>query len=244
MASEEFSLESYETFLNRDEQAFYDWGIGILEDAGVVGVLKNKTVYLGNSLQGEIETSVGPAYVFALTKRSVEFSLGRCEAFPIGYEDVVLETGLNRIEASQVSYAFDSIRRNSAYLRAWTQSTAIATRGSTAFSNFRIASGAEIALEFETDSGNFTIRVRPTMKCGVYKYSVTDIRLQLQCSTRIADAVLSDAAEEVGAVPSPLSIVSGMVLSAEKVRSYPEWIASSASSGDRRGQTLPGKRSL
>ena len=180
---------------------------------------------MGNSLQGEIDTGAGPAYVVALTKRSVEFSFGRSETFPIGFESVVLEAGLNHIEASQVGRAFDCIRRNSAYLRAWRRSTTIATRGSTAFRDFRIVNGAEIAMELETDSGDFAISVRPAMKFGVFEYSVTDTVLQLQCSSRVADAVLSDAAEEVGAVPDPSSIVSAMILAAETARSDREWIA-------------------
>lgn len=54
-----FVLESYESLGSRDEQQFFDWSIGILEDAGVVGVLKNEYVYQAAILHGEIQVGAG-----------------------------------------------------------------------------------------------------------------------------------------------------------------------------------------
>lgn len=60
VVSQKLSLETCETYLNPVEQRFYDWSIGKLEDAGVVGALEAGDVYLGASFRGRIYTGVMP----------------------------------------------------------------------------------------------------------------------------------------------------------------------------------------
>lgn len=233
-APQSMTLEPAETFLNNKEQRFYDWAIGTLEDAGVAGVLKNVNLYAGTTLQGEIDAGLNPAYWFALTRTTAEFGLIEGDTTPLAFQAVVVDTRGDDIEAGQVRRAFNQVRGQSAYLRAWKESTSLATSGSTAFREFCLLNGSETELTFENEFGDYTVRVRPTVKQNAFAYSVTDNRLGLECTPRVADALLSDAADETGADPVPASIVFAMIRIGDVARSDPEWVVASNSSPSRR----------
>lgn len=228
------TLEFLETFLNKDEQRFYDWAIGTLEDAGVVGVLKNVNLYAGTTLQGEVDTGANIAYWFALTRTTAEFGLLERDTTPLGFQPVVVDTRGDDVEAGQLRRAFNQIRSQSAYLRAWKESTSLGTLGSTVFREFRLLNGSETELTLENELGEYTVRVRPTVKRNAFAYSVTDNRLGLPCTPRVADALLSDAADETGADPDPASIVYAMIRVGDMARSDPEWLVASNSSPSHR----------
>lgn len=233
-ATRGMTLDVVETFLNREEQRLYDWVIGIMEDAGVVGVLKNVNLYSGSTLQGEIDTGVNPGYWFALSRTSAEFGLLEGVTTPLAFETVTVETSGDDIEAGQVRRAFNLVRCQSAYLRSWRESTSLATLGSTAFRQFRLLNGSEMEMILENDFGEYTVRVRATVKQTAFEYSVIDNRLGLQCTPRVADALLSDAADDTGADPDPASIVCAMTRVADLARSDIEWLAASENSASRR----------
>lgn len=226
VGSQAFSLETYETFSRRDEQCFFDWGIGILEDAGVVGVRKNDYLCLSWTLRGEIDTGVGKPYSLALTRSSVGFGFGEPKSNSIQFADVMFETGGEAIEAKQIGDAFDCIRRQSAFLRAWKDCTSMMSTPSTIFKDLRILfDGSEIEMEVETDLGEFTVSVRRSTDWDVFQYSLTDAQLPIAYSARVADALLCDAAEDAGGVPDPSEVVCAMIGAAEMARSDPEWLA-------------------
>ncbi|MDQ0770244.1 hypothetical protein QF031_002993 [Pseudarthrobacter defluvii] len=58
---------------SRDEQRFFDWCIGILEDAGVVGIVRNDYIYQASTLHAEIHPQSGSPYFLMLARKSVEF---------------------------------------------------------------------------------------------------------------------------------------------------------------------------
>lgn len=223
--SQRFSVEIYETFLNSNEQIFYDWSIGMLEDAGVVGVLINDNVYLGSSLQAAIVTGPTPAYTVTLTRNSVEFGLVEADPVPISFGAIVMDAGEEEIEANQVGRAFKAIRRQSAFLRAWKECTSLASANSTLFSDLRFLDQSEIELDLEIDLGEFTVNVRPRANLNVFDYTVMDNRLGAFCSPLIADGILSYAASDVRAVRSPSPIVCAMIGAAEGAQNDREWLA-------------------
>lgn len=232
-APQSMTLEFDETLLNNKEQRFYDWAIGTLEDAGVAGVLKNVNLYAGTTLQGEIDAGLNPAYWFALTRTTAEFGLIEGDTTPLAFQAVVVDTRGDDIEAGQVRRAFNQIRGQSAYLRAWKESTSLATSGSTVFREFCLLNGSETELTLENEFGEYTVRLRLTVKHNAFAYSVTDNRLGLECTPRVADALLSDAADETGADPVPASIVCAMIRVGDVARSDPEWVASNSSPSRR-----------
>lgn len=233
-AARSMTLEFVETFLNKEEQRFYNWAIGTMEDAGVVGVLKNVDLYAGTTLQGEVDTGANPAYWFALTRTTAEFGLLEGDTTPLVFQAVVVDTHGDDIEAGQVRRAFNQVRGQSAYLRAWKESTSLATSGSTAFREFRLPNGSEIELTLENEFGEYTVRVRPSVKRTAFAYSVTDNRLGLPCTPRVADAILSDAAEEAGSVPDPSAIIGAMLRTADMARYDQGWLSAQANTVERR----------
>ncbi|MCO4239481.1 hypothetical protein NG702_19080 [Pseudarthrobacter sp. MDT3-28] len=220
-----FTIQSIDSLKTREERTFYDWSVGILEDAGVVGVLKNDYVYQASALHGEIDTGAGAPYVVALSWSSVEFDFGEADVAPIEFSDAVVETEADEIEASQVGRAFRAARRESALIRAWKDSTSMAGTRSILFRDLRIhPREGEIAMDIETDALELTITVRRTQTPGVFRYALTG-REPILNSVRVADAILCDVAEETGGVPSPSAIILAMIGAADVVQSDPEWLA-------------------
>jgi hypothetical protein len=64
--SESFTLEVDDSLRTREERRFFDWSVGILEGAGVRGILKNDYVYQATTLHGEIHTGAGTPYIVTL----------------------------------------------------------------------------------------------------------------------------------------------------------------------------------
>lgn len=223
--AQKFAIESTDGLMTREEQSFYEWSIGILEDAGVVGVLRNDYVYQASTLHGEIDTGAGAPYIVALSRSSVEFSFGEPDVAPIEFTDAVVETDADGIEASQIGRAFQAARRESALLRAWKDSTSMACNGSVLLKDLHVLPReGEIAMDIEAYDLDFTVTVRRTQNPSVFRYSLTGTVPVLN-SVRVADAILCDVAEETGDVPSPSTLICAMIGTADVVQSDPEWLA-------------------
>ena len=221
--TQELTIEEVDSLRSRKEQRFYDWSVGVLEDAGVVGILKNDFVYHSSALHGDIDTRAGRPYSFALTKTSVEFYPGESDAAPIAFTGSSIDTDGDEIEASQVRSAFQAARRQSALIRAWKHSTSMAGMPSVQFKNLHVLPN-QVAMEVETELLDFTVAVHRTATPGIFRYLLT-AELPLVSSARVADAILSDVAEEAGGVPAPFSLIHSMIIAAEAVRGDPEWVA-------------------
>jgi hypothetical protein len=229
VAPRTFALETYENLRSREEQKFFDWSIGILEDAGIVGVLKNDYVYQATTLQGEIDTGAGRPYSVTLSRTSVDFDDGGTGRRPIQFTGAMVETEGEELEANQVGGAFDSARRQSALTRAWKDCTSMTGTHSIIFKDLRILfSDSEFAMEMETDLGELSVNIRRTSTAGLFKYSLTNAEVPIVYSPRVADALLCDAAEEAGGHPEPATILCAMIGAAELARRDPEWLAAAA----------------
>lgn len=234
-ASQAFALETNEGLRSREEQKFFDWSIGILEDAGIVGILRNDYVYKASTLHGDIHTGAGRSYSVTLSRTSVEFDDGETATGPIQFAGAVLETEGEDLEANQVGRAFDAARRQSALLRAWKDCTSMRSAGSVIFKDLRILfNDSEFAMDVESDLGEFTVTIRRTANADVFRYSLTDASTPIVHSPRVADALLSDTAEEAGGVPEPASILCAMIGAAEIAQRDPEWLAANARRRTRR----------
>jgi hypothetical protein len=228
---QELSIKSYETYLNPAEQRFYDWSIGILEDGGVVGSLEVGDVYLSSSFQAQIYTGAMPLYTASLTRTCVEFAHLLTDPLPIQFEAVFVDNDEEVIEATQVGRAFRTIRRQSAYLRAWKESTQLASTSSTLLSDLRIVD-SRIELDMEVlEAGQFTVAVCPTARSGMYEYYVRDNDSQYLCSPSIADVILNSAAKGLKARCDPSTIVCAMIRAGETLPFDCEWVPLEPSHG-------------
>lgn len=235
MAAQAFALETNESLRSREEQKFFDWSIGILEDAGIVGVLRNDYVYQASTLHGEIHTGAGRPYSVTLSRTSVDFDDGETAEGPIQFTDAMLETEGEDLEANQVGRAFDSARRQSALLRAWKDCTSMRSTYSVIFKDLRVLfNDSEFAMDVETDLGEFTVTIRRTPNAEVFRYSLADAATPILHSPRVADALLCDTAEEAGGVPEPAEILCAMIGAVEMARRDPEWLAASMRRRTRR----------
>jgi hypothetical protein len=233
--SQALALETNESLRSREEQKFFDWSVGILEDAGIVGTLKNDYVYQATTLHGEIDTGAGRPYSVTLSRTSVEFDDGETAEGPIQFTGAVLETEGEDLEANQVGRAFDSARRQSALLRAWKDCTSMRSAGSVIFKDLCILfNDSEFAMGVESDLGEFNVTIRRTANAEVFRYSLTDAGTPIVHSPRVADALLCDTAEEAGGVPEPAAILCAMIGAAEMAQRDPEWLAASARRRTRR----------
>lgn len=234
-AEQSLALESCDSLRSRDEQRFFDWCIGVMEDAGVVGTLGNDYVYQSSSLHGEIYPSAGSPYLLTLTRTSVEFDIPESKRAPIQFDPAIFETHGEELEANQVSATFNMIRRQAALLRAWKDCTSMASNQSVIFKNLRMPLGdSELAMDVESPSAEFTIVVGRLPNRGTFNYSLTDAESPIMYSPRVVDALLSDAAEDAGGVPEPASVVLAMIRSAWLARRDPEWLAADTGRIDRR----------
>lgn len=234
-AEQSLAFESYDSLRSRDEQMFFDWCIGIMEDAGVVGVIWNDYVYKASSLHGEIYPSEGSPYLLVLTRTSVEFDLPEGKDAPIKFEAATVETDGEELEAYQVRAAFNMIRRQAALVRAWKDSTSIASNHSVIFKNFRtLTNEPEIAVDVETALAEFTVVVVPrTPTSRTFNYSIVDAPSPIAYSSRVVDALLSDVAEDAGGVPQPGTVVLAMIRTSWLARRDPEWLAVEASGSSK-----------
>jgi hypothetical protein len=223
-----FILEQDESLRTREEQRFFDWSIGLLEDAGVVGILKNDYVYQSTTLHGEIHGG-GKPYSLTLSRTSVEFDAGQTYDLPIQFTGAAVETEGEDLEAHEVRSAFDSVCRQSALTRGWKDCTSMSSNHSIIFKDLRILySESEIALDVEADLCQFTVSVHRTSATGVFRYSLTDADAPIVHSPRVADALLSDVAEDAGGDPQPSTILAAMIGAAGLARIDPEWLAAKA----------------
>jgi hypothetical protein len=226
VTSELFTVDADESLRTREERRFFDWGVGILEDAGICGVLKNDYVYQAATLHGEIHTGAGRPYAVTLSRTSVEFEEGGSEKPPVHFAGGSFETDGDDLEASQVGCAFDTVRRQSALIRAWKNCTSMRSTHSILFKELRILFGEPgFAMDVETDLGEFTVTIRRTSNPDVFRYSLTGAETPIVHSPRVADALLSDAAEEAGGDPEPAAILGAMIRATWLASQDPEWLA-------------------
>lgn len=226
---EAFILEQDESLRTREEQRFFDWSIGLLEDAGVVGILKNDYVYQSTTLHGEIHAGGGKPYSLTLSRTSVEFDAGDKDDHPIQFTGAAVETEGEDLEAHEVRSAFDSICRQSALTRGWKDCTSMSSNHSIIFKDLRVLySESEIALDMEAALCQFTVSVYRTSETGVFRYSLTDADAPIVHSPRVADALLSDVAEDAGGDPQASTILGGVIGAAGLARIDPEWLAAKA----------------
>lgn len=224
-----FALESYEGLRSRDEQKFFDWSIGILEDAGVVGVLKNEYIYQAASLHGEIQVGAGAPYSIELSKTSVDFRQGDDINAPIQFTTGPVGSEGEDIEAHEIRSSFESVCQQAALQRAWKFCTAMTSTHSVVFRDLRLLfGGSEFGMDVETDFGEFTVTVNKWSRPGAFGYSLSNAQAQIVYSQRVADALLCDAAEAAGGVPDPARIVFAMIGAVERARRDPEWLAAAA----------------
>jgi hypothetical protein len=224
-------VEDYQQFIRPDEQKFYDWCIDLLEDSGVVGELKNERLYLGTALSGQLAVG-GESYYFELSRTSVHFASGNRSHPPIRFSGASVETEGSDIEASQVGKAFDSIRRQAILNRVWASFTSLGSNPVVGISDFRLGEGRSLAsMEIETTLGECTVSIRRGLQADAFRYSVFHAAGSAELSPRIADALLADVAEDLGASPVPESILDPMIGVAERARSDNEWL--SVGSGGR-----------
>jgi hypothetical protein len=215
-ASQVFALGSDESYGSLREQRFFDWCIGILEDAGVVGVMNNEYLYRADTLHGEILDHGGWVYSLAISKTSVIFQHGSAhgdpEPAPILYSGSEVETRDEELEASQVRRAYCALRRQLALLRAWTATTHLRSTPSISFRDLRLfLNDTQIEMEVETGLGECTVSIERTSKSGVFRYTLASYENSTVYTARVADALLSDAAEEAGGHPEPASILCAMI---------------------------------
>lgn len=220
-SDQRLTIESADGLRSRDEQTFYDWSVGILEDAGVVGVLKNDYVYQASTFHGDIDTGAGK-YSVMLSRADVEFGLRESRAAPIEFTGAIVDTAADVLEASQVGNAFLSVRRQSALVRAWKDATSMASTSEVLFNDLRVLSN-QVAMDLETEFLDFTVTVRRST-LGIFEYALTGNQ-PIVNSVRVADAVLCDVAEGAGGIPNPSTLISAMILVADKVQRDPEWLA-------------------
>lgn len=230
------TLEDDESLRTREEQKFFDWSIGILEDAGVVGVLKNDYVYQSTMLHGEIHVGAGTPYFVTLSRTSVEFDDRQTGGNgPVQFTGARVETEGEDLEAQQVGRAFDCVCWQSALTRAWNDSTSMGSNHAVIFKDLRLLSSeGEIAMDVETDLCQFTVSMHRTSKSGVFLYSLTDADTPIVQSPRVADALLSDVAEDAGGDPQPAAILGAMTTAIGLARIDAEWMAAEARRRTRR----------
>lgn len=234
MAEKSLALESYDSLRSLDEQRFFDWCIGIMEDAGVVGTLRNDYVYQFSSLHGELHPSAGSPYILVLTRTSVEFDIPESKDAPIKFDPAIFETDGEELEANQVRAAFNMIRRQAALLRAWKDSTSMVSNQNVIFKNLRMPlSDSELAMDVETPFAEFTIVVRRMPIRRAFNYSLTGAENPIVYSPRVVDALLSDAADDAGGVPEPATVVLAMIGTAWLARRDTEWLAAGAGRNSR-----------
>lgn len=223
-----FTVETDDVLRSRQERSFFDWGIGILEDAGLAGVLKNDYVYQSTTLKGEIHPETGTPYSLSLSRTSVEFDYGLGTGGPIQFTDAMVETDGPEIEAAQIRRTLELARRQSVLLRAWKNCTSLRSSHAVIYRDLRpVFHDSELAMDVSMDLAEFTVAIRRTSEVGVFRYSLTDVETPMMHSPRVVDALLSDAAEEAGGVPEPVTILGAMVRAAEAARRDPEWLGAS-----------------
>ncbi|MDQ0770241.1 hypothetical protein QF031_002990 [Pseudarthrobacter defluvii] len=128
------------------------------------------------------------------------------------------------IEANELRSAFDMIRRQAALVRAWMDSTSLASNENVVFKNFRIAAGgSELAMDVEVPQAGFSIVVRKLPTPGKFTYSLSGLDNPFVHSPRVVDALLSDAAEDAGGVPDPATPIMAMIATAWLAQRDPEW---------------------
>jgi len=218
------TVEDYQRFIRPDEQKFYDWCIGLLEDSGVVGELKKERLYLDSAMSGQLAVG-GDYYHFELSRCSVHFANEHLSHRPIRFSEASIETEGSDIEASQLRKAFDSIRRQAILNRIWASCTSLGSSPAVEISNFRLGEGFSLAsMELETSLGECTVSVRRGVHADAFRYSVFHAAGSTELSPRVADAILADVAEDLGASPVPESILDAMIEVADRTRSDQEWL--------------------
>jgi hypothetical protein len=229
-------VEDYQQFIRPVEQKFYDWCIGLLEDSGVVGSLKNERLYLDTALSGQLEAG-DELYYFELSRTSVNFEVASEKRThrPIRFSGVGIETEGSEIEASQVGKAFDSVRQLSILNRVWASFSSLASNPAVGMSDVRLGQGRSlIAMEIETSLGECTVSIRRGPQEETYRYSVFHAAGSAELSPRIADAILADVAEDLGAPPTPESILDAMIGVSVRARADQEWLSVGIGRGVRR----------
>lgn len=206
-----------------DEQKFYDWCTDLSEDSGVVGNLSDERLYLDTALSGRLQVG-GESYYFEMSRTSVNFASEKPIDPPIGFSGVGVETEGSEIEATQVGKAFVSIRQQAILNRVWASSTSLTSIPAVGISEFRLGEGRSQALmTIETGLGECTVSIRRGPQ-ETFRYSVFLAAVSAELSPRIADALLADVAEDLGASPVPESIPDPMFAAAERARTDQEWL--------------------
>ncbi|MDQ0870162.1 hypothetical protein QFZ70_002635 [Arthrobacter sp. V1I9] len=225
LAPPALTVEDYQQFVRPDEQKFYEWCIDLMEDSGVVGELKNERLYLDSALSGEVAVG-GECYHFELSRTSVHFASEDRIHPPIRFSGAGVETEGRDLEASEVGKAFDLIRRQAILNRVWASCTSLGSTAAVGISDFRLGEGRSVAsMEIETSLGECTVSIRRGLQADAFRYSVCQAASSTELSPRVADAILADVAEDLGASPFPESILDAMIGVANRARGDLEWLS-------------------
>lgn len=220
-------VESLDEFRAPLERRFYDWVIGVLEDAGVVGILRDDYVYQASSFHGKLHVAEGVTLALSLTRYSVEFLLDDSVQAVISFDEENIENEEAELEASQVHRAFGAALQRTAMLRAWVACTPLASNSTVLLKNLRVhAQGTTVAMDVSTDLADFTITVRRSASSDIARYVLSADDSPIFQSLRVSDAVLCDVAEDAGGDDNPATIVLAMMVTSEVAHSDPLWALS------------------
>lgn len=217
-------LEDCQTFISHDEQHFYDWCLGILEDSGVTGILKNERLYLASECHAELDVG-DTTYEVELSQTFINFAHKDMGELRLLFPDTGATTDGETLETSHVRQAFDAIRRQSVLNRFWAASTDLVSAPAVGIGNLRLDDRrALVAMDVESGMGECTVRISRGTDVKSFRYSVTEAVRSMQFSPRIADALLSDVADELGGCPQPETLLNAMMGTYTRAQNDHEWL--------------------
>lgn len=220
-----FEVADYQHFIKPDEQKFYDWCVGMLEDSDVVGRLQNERVYLDEAFQGELQVGA-TCYRLDLSRTSVSFDGEESSPTPLLFSDSGFETDGDLIEASRVGKVFASIREQSILNRIWASCTSLVSSPAAGIKDFRLGLGRSVATaEIETSLGECTLHIRRGPRTESLLYSLFDTTRAVHHTPRVADALLEDIAEDLGGEPEVHVLLDAMVRTAQRASMDLEWLS-------------------
>jgi hypothetical protein len=222
---QKFEVEDCQTFISPQEQAFYDWCLGILEDSGVVGVLKNERLYLGSECRADLHIA-DTTYELELSRTSVYFGHKDTRALRLLFPDAGTATDGDVVETRHIRSSFEVIRRQSVLNRLWAACTDLVSIPAAGIGNLRLDKGRSlVAVEVETSLGECTVDFHRGSDPNAFRYSVTDAGRSLRYSPRIADALISDLAEDLGGCPEPETLLDVMIGTYNLAQTDYEWLS-------------------
>lgn len=218
-------FEDYQTFISYDEQKFYDWCLGILEDSGVRGLLKNDRLYLDSEFHADLHLA-DMVFELELSRTSVYFAHKDTGALRLLFPEAGTEVDGDVVESGHIRESFDAIRRQSVLNRLWAASTDLTSLPAATINNLRLDHGSSlVATEIETSLGMCTVSIRRGPGgAGSFRYTVLDAS-SAPLSPRVADAVMSDFSEDLGGCPEPETLLDVMIGTYELAQTDHEWLS-------------------